>query len=169
VGLAIGVAGVTEHLRPRPLTARAFQDFGTVIETNGRQSTTINQGTADRFAALAVVEHQGAGTTEISIFRSRRPDGPVRAHLLERHPLGSQAFIPLERRDWLVVVARDPSEEPICFAASGDQGVQYGTGVWHHPLLILDPEQHFVVVDRAGPGANLEEAMIEPTLEVWGT
>jgi ureidoglycolate lyase len=158
---------VSRHLRPRPLTPDAFAPYGTVIETRGRAGEPANAGTAERFR-LAVVEHHGQAGTGISIFRSRRPPGAVRAHVLERHPLGTQAFVPLQRRAWLVVVAADPGTEPVCFRARGDQGVQYGTGVWHHPLLVLAAEQDFLVVDRLGPEPNLEAAAIDPAFEIRG-
>jgi ureidoglycolate lyase len=87
--------------------------------------------------------------------------------MLERHPLGSQAFIPMERHPWLVVVAERP-EPGACraFLARGDQGVQIGRGVWHHPLLALQPVHDFLVVDRKGPGSNLEEQFFGPGEEI---
>lgn len=81
--------------------------------------------------------------------------------MLERHPLGSQTFIPLTGPDWLVVVSEGtttPMLETLrCFRARADQGVNYRRGAWHHPLLVLAPEQDFMVIDRGGPGKNLEE------------
>ncbi len=85
--------------------------------------------------------------------------------MLERHPLGTQAFYPLSLYDWLVVVAegeRPGAGDLRLFRARGDQGVQYARGVWHHPLLILTEQQDFLVVDRRGPGENLEEIRVEP-------
>lgn len=157
---------MTRYLHPRLLTSDAFAAFGTVVETAGRPSEPANAGTADRFR-LAVVEHRGPATTGISIFRSRRPPGAVRAHTLERHMLGTQAFVPLQRRPWLVVVAADPGD-PVCFSARGDQGVQYGIAVWHHPLLVLEPEQDFLVVDRLGPEPDLDQVAIDPAFEIRG-
>jgi ureidoglycolate lyase len=84
--------------------------------------------------------------------------------IMERHPDGSQLFCPLQDRAWLVVVCRDPHDPSTyrAFVASGRQGVNYARGVWHHPLLVLDRDSRFLVVDRAGPGANLEEAHLAP-------
>ncbi|MDP6219942.1 MAG: ureidoglycolate lyase, partial [Alphaproteobacteria bacterium] len=88
--------------------------------------------------------------------------------LVERHPLGSQAFMPLSDHDWLVVVASASAEKDTpdfsslkCFLASGTQGVNYHKGTWHHPLLVLQP-QDFLIADRAGPegetgNPNLQE------------
>ena len=79
--------------------------------------------------------------------------------LMERHPLGSQMFVPLQQRPWLVLVCADPRDPASyrAFRASGVQGVNYARNVWHHPLLVLDRDSRFLVVDRAGPGNNLEE------------
>ena len=95
-----------KQLDIQPLTKASFAPFGTVIETDGATEIGINQGTTIRFDAMAGVDvASGDGTPIISLFRgTRRPD-PIEIHLLERHPLGSQAFVPLSQHDWLVVVA----------------------------------------------------------------
>jgi len=82
--------------------------------------------------------------------------------MLERHPLGSQAFMPLGGHPWLTVVALSP-EPAACrlFACRGDQGLQIAKGVWHHPLLVLEGAQDFLVVDRDSDGDNLEEVFFE--------
>lgn len=82
--------------------------------------------------------------------------------MLERHPLGSQAFIPLGGRPWLAVVAED-SNLASCraFHCRGDQGLQYDVNVWHHPLLVLGDAQDFLIVDREGEGNNLEEVFFD--------
>ena len=82
---------------------------------------------------------------------------------MERHPLGSQIFYPLQDRPWLVVVCGDPKDRTSfrAFSATGRQGINYARNAWHHPLLVLDAESRFLVVDRKGPGANLEEAQID--------
>jgi ureidoglycolate lyase len=150
-----------------PLTRQAFAPFGQVLETAGAEHFLINEGTTTRFHALAAAEVGAEGRAIISIFRgTRRPD-PIRIAMLERHPLGSQAFMPLAAHDWLVVVAEQAQAEALrCFRASGAQGVQYRTNVWHHPLLVLAPEHDFLIVDRQGPGTNLEEIRLDPTAEI---
>src|SRR5689334_13555252 len=92
-----------------PLTADDFRDFGDVIETAGAHHYTINQGFAERFHALAQADcnHEN-GQVIISLFRGQPRPMPIAISLMERHPLGSQAFYPLQARDWLVVVAHDP-------------------------------------------------------------
>ena len=153
------------RLAPETLTAAAFAPFGTVIETAGAQSLPINDGTTTRFHALATAEPGPGGEAIVSIFRASQWPRPVTIRGLERHPLGSQAFFPLSAEDWLVVVAegaRPGAADLRLFRARGDQGVQYRPGVWHHPLLVLAERQDFLVIDRQGPGENLEQIAVEP-------
>ena len=154
-----------KQLDIQPLTKASFAPFGTVIEADGATQIDINQGTAIRFDAMAGVDvASGDGMPIISLFRgTRRPD-PIKIHLLERHPLGSQAFMPLSQHDWLIVVAdgNAAGDAPdfstlTCFRATGQQGVSYDRGIWHHPLLVLKPVQDFLVIDRQGEGHNLDE------------
>jgi ureidoglycolate lyase len=146
------------HLVPEPLTTRAFARFGKVIEADYAASHLINQGTTRRFHALATADEGAGGKAILSIFRAAAGQRPIRIRMLERHPLGAQAFVPMERHPWLIVVADRPAPEACrAFLARGDQGVQYAAGTWHHPLLTLQPTQDFLVVDREGPGENLEE------------
>ncbi|HEU0222210.1 MAG TPA: ureidoglycolate lyase [Paracoccaceae bacterium] len=146
-------------IRAEALTAAAFAPFGAVIEADAARAQEINQGFTTRFHALARVESD-AGVI-LSIFRGR--ERPLRVAMLERHPFGSQAFMPLGGRDWLVVVAAAPEPAALrAFRARGDQGVQYRAGAWHHPLLVLGGPQDFLVVDREGPGENLEEVAFAP-------
>jgi ureidoglycolate lyase len=155
---------MTKKLIIEPLTAGAFAPFGMVIETEGAESFPINGGTTTRFHALAEADAGPSGTAILSIFRATRWPQPVEIAMLERHPLGSQAFYPLSPDDWLVVVAggeRPTADDLRLFRASGCQGVQYARGVWHHPLLILAERQDFLVVDRQGPGENMEEINLD--------
>jgi len=139
-----------------PLTAEAFAPFGQVIDADQARSFLINGGRTRRFDALAIADCDGE--VALSIFRGTPWPAPIRIEMLERHPQGSQAFVPMERHSWLVVVAARPEPDACrAFLARGDQGVQISRGVWHHPLLALQPVQDFLVVDRKGPGGNLEE------------
>jgi ureidoglycolate lyase len=150
-----------------PLTKQAFAPFGQVLETQDADHFLINQGTTTRFHALAVVDPGADGRAILSIFRGTRRPAPIIIAMLERHPRGTQAFMPFSAHDWLVVVAERPQADALrCFQATGAQGVQYDTNVWHHPLLVLAPEQDFLVVDRQGPGDNLEEIRLEPKAEI---
>lgn len=143
-----------------PLTKAGFAPFGEVLERDGAELRVINGGTTDRLHALAAVDvAAGGGRPIVSIFAGRRRPLPLEIAMLERHPLGTQCFFPLQPHGWLVVVGHFVEGAPVlrCFRARGDQGVSYGVGVWHHPLLVLVPAQDFLVVDREGPGANCDE------------
>lgn len=156
------------ELTPSALTRDAFAPFGDVIETDGASHYPINQGTTERYHNLAKVDvNEQDGQPLISIFRGQPRPQPIALLIMERHPLASQAFIPMDRRDYLVVVAK-PSEtvtpsDLVAFRARGDQGVNYHRGVWHHPLLVLEPDSDFLIVDRGGEGHNLDEVWFEET------
>lgn len=152
-------------IRPEPLTREAFRPFGDVIEMEGTDPITINQGFAQRFNDLAYVDvGTEGGTTNVSLFLGTPRPRPIEIKLMERHPLGSQLFLPLQDRPWLVLVAGDVHDFASyrAFTATGRQGVNYARNVWHHPLLVLDPESRFLIVDRKGPGNNLEEVWFAP-------
>jgi ureidoglycolate lyase len=151
-----------ERIIARPLTRDAFAPFGQVIETEAAEHFPINDGTTERYHRLADVSlHGDDARAIISIFRGQPFRPPVRLRVLERHPLGSQAFMPLQGRPYLVVVAppgeRVDAADLHAFLACGDQGVSYAPGTWHHPLIALEAVSDFLVVDRAGPGNNCEE------------
>jgi ureidoglycolate lyase len=148
------------EMTPEPLTAEAFAEFGSVIEPfDAAVKLDINQGHAVRYDALAEVDvADGGGVPVISLFRAK-PLAELVLRTFERHPLGSQTFVPLSGGPYLVAVAPagelDPAEIRI-FRAEPHQGVHYRKGVWHHFLLVLE-ESDYLVVDRAGPGHNCEE------------
>jgi ureidoglycolate lyase len=157
-------------LTPEPLTARAFSAFGSVIEASDEAvRLEINQGHAIRYDRLAEIDiADGGGAGAISLFRAR-PLGELVLRVFERHPLGSQSFVPLSGRPYLVAVAPAGDFDPAgvrLFRAEGHQGVHYRKGVWHHFLLVLDAESDFLVVDRAGPGDNCEEVALAPGDEI---
>lgn len=158
-----------------PLTAEAFAPFGAAIEADPARAYPINGGNTTRFHALAAADPGPGGIAIMSIFRGLPRE--LRLTMVERHPLGTQAFMPLAPRPWLVAVAsggeRPGPGDVRVFLARGDQGVQYGRGVWHHPLLVLGAPQDFLVVDRQGEGPNCEEAdlgdgvLVETPLQVF--
>lgn len=149
------------ELIPEKLTKENFAPFGDVVEVEGVAPILINEGTTERFHALATLDTADEGGAGIlSIFRASARPTPIRIAMMERHPLGSQSFFPLYDKPWLVVVssAANPAPDNLkAFSARGDQGVQYAKNTWHHPLLIIEPKQDFFIVDRDGPGGNLEE------------
>lgn len=154
-------------LKVERLTREAFAPFGDVIETEGRDWFHINNGTTKRFHNLAKVDIAGEGGMPIiSIFRGDAFHLPVAIKMLERHPLGSQAFIPSNGAPYIVVVAPNGSDDKPdesglrAFLVRADQGVNYARGTWHHPLVTLGREGDFIVVDRAGPGHNCDEVQL---------
>jgi ureidoglycolate lyase len=145
-----------------PLTKAEFAQYGEVVEAEGADIISINQGLATRSDNLARVDLADGASPNISLFVAKARAMPINIRLMERHPLASQLFFPLQEKPWLVVVCsnpRDPESFRV-YRASGRQGVNYARNVWHHPLLVIGGDQRFVVVDR--PGAdNLEEVMLE--------
>lgn len=151
-----------------PLTREAFAPFGDVIALDGARQIPINLGTTIRYHDLARVDvDEAGGRPLINLFRGQPRALPFEVTMLERHPLGSQAFIPLTDKPYLVVVApagelqRDAVR---AFATSGWQGVNYAKGVWHHPLIALDVVSDFIVVDRGGEGHNCDEQALPESL-----
>ncbi len=146
------------------LTAVAFAPFGDVIEARDETAFSVNDGQAQRFHDLARVEVGAEGQTLVSIFRSAPCAFPLALHKVERHPLGSQAFIPLGVHPFLIVVAAtaatDVPTRPRAFLSNGRQGVNYRPGLWHHALVALDVSTDFLVIDRGGPGANCDVAAL---------
>ena len=145
----------------RPLTSAAFAPFGEVIEMEGAHHFPINSGKCTRFHDLANVETAGdKARPMISLLRGEPYPLPLELRMVERHPLGSQAFIPLGANPFLVVVAEETADgpgAPLAFRTRPGQGVNIGRNVWHGILTPLDGVSDFAVVDRAGEGVNLEE------------
>lgn len=152
-------------IRPKPLTREAFLPYGEVLETDGINPELINSGNTKKYADLAKITVTGGGRGQFSIFRSSAIDLPFRIRLMERHPLGSQAFYPLHNRPFPVVVAQaDTVPRPAdirVFLTNGHQGVNLHPGVWHHYQLTLGQESDYVVFDRSGDGKNYEECQLD--------
>lgn len=148
------------------MTKSAFSSFGDVVETDGAERIDINQGFAERLNALAAVDVAAErGLINISLFSAQARPRPIAIAMMERHPLGSQLFYPLQDAPWLVLVCEMPYDWTTyrAFRATGRQGVNYARNAWHHPLLVLESKQRFIVVDRSGPGSNLEEVWLDTT------
>jgi ureidoglycolate lyase len=158
-------------LQPSPLTAAAFAPFGDVIQIEGHASRWINNGTCERFDDLAEVDVAGeGGRAVISLFRATPRSLPLQVQSLERHPLSSQAFYPLQQQPFLIVVAEDGSG-PVAprvraFLSSGQQGVNFRRNTWHHELLALNETSLFLVVDRGGPGENCEQLPVGDEISI---
>jgi ureidoglycolate lyase len=150
-------------LRIEPLTRTSFAAFGEVLDAGAaKQVYAINEGTSQRYHDLAALDcAQDGGRVVVSLFRAQPRTLPFAVTMLERHPLGTQAFIPLDPATrYLVVVAATPDATPRAFLAASGQGINLLRGTWHHPLIALDRVSDFLVLDRAGPGANCDEATL---------
>jgi ureidoglycolate lyase len=144
-----------------PLTREAFAPFGQVIEAAGAAHYPINAGNCERYHDLARIELDGpAARPLISLMHARHFDLPLMLGMVERHPLGSQAFYPLDPHPFLVVVAPDEAGTPgtpRAFLTGPDQGVNIAIATWHGVLTPLIADARFLCVDRGGEGVNLEE------------
>ena len=160
-----------KRLIAQPLTREAFAGFGDVLDTEGWDDHfPINAGKTERYHGLATAEATGpdAGVL-ISIARATPYAFPLKLAMVERHPLGSQAFMPLSPRPFLVVVAHDGPNgpaEPRAFVTRPGQGVNYPRNHWHAVLTPIGEPQDFLVVDRGGDGVNLEEFHFEEPYEI---
>jgi len=158
------------RLNAELLSAAAFAPYGQVIESTG-DGEPMNQGMGQRFRDLATVDvlaEQGAPA--ISRVRCLPEPLPIRLRLMERHPLSTQAFIPADGQRYVVVVA--PAGEPPqldafrAFVCDGGQGINYGRGIWHHPMIALDKSCDFIEIHRAGPDTNCDEANLPSVIEI---
>jgi ureidoglycolate lyase len=148
-----------------PLTREAFASFGQVIETDGAHHYPINAGNCERYHDLARIELGGVNPRPlISIFHARHFTLPLTLSLVERHPLGSQAFYPLSPHPFLAIVAPDENGvpgTPRAFLTGPGQGINIGMNVWHGVLTPLEADAAFLVIDRGGDGNNLEEHVFD--------
>lgn len=144
----------------RPLTRDAFAPFGDVIDADTDNHYPINGGRAERYHDLARPEATGPeGRVLISIVKGTPYAFPLPLTMVERHPLGSQAFVPMTPAPFVVIVCRDLNGTPgtpVAFLTRPGQGINYARNTWHGVLTALEP-QDFLVVDRGGEGVNLEE------------
>ena len=146
-------------LKLRPLTSEVFESFGDVIEVTGEVDKLINQGKCARYHDRAKLDFSD-GRAGISVFHSKVFSLPIKLEMVERHPNGSQAFLPLSDKSFVVVAAPDEDGapgRPIAFRTAPGQGVNYHRNIWHGVLTPLHAPGLFAVVDRIGAGPNLEE------------
>lgn len=154
---------MTKPLTTRPLTAEAFAAFGDVIEVMGEPDKLINQGMCGRHHDLAILDF-AEGKAGISLFDAKARAFPHIVDMVERHPEGSQAFVPLTGVPMLVVVAEDQDGTPVnlqAFVSQPGQSINLHRGVWHGVLAPIEKPGQFIVIDRIGEGANLEEFWFE--------
>ena len=150
---------IEKIIKPVPITKENFSKFGEVITTENIKPLEINNGYAKRFDEIAKIDtYSQEGETTISIFSALKRSFPMKIDMMEKHPLGSQAFIPMKETIFLTFVApkgEKPNIEKIeSFIVPKGKGVNYKAGVWHFPLISTE-DMDFLVVDRKGPGDNL--------------
>ncbi len=144
------------NLIPAPLTAEAFAPFGEVLDATG-DFRLINAGLCQRHHDRARLDFGPEGRAGISIFQAQPRALPYEFDLIERHPEGSQAFLPMTEQPFLVIVASGPEAQPQAFLTNGAQGINLHRGTWHGVLTPLHAPGRFAVVDRIGTTPNLEE------------
>ena len=153
---------------PQPLTPQAFAPFGDVLECSGDADVMINQGMCGRFHDRAQMDF-GTGRAGLSLFNAQPRSLPYSLDMMERHPLGSQAFIPMTEHPFLVIVAENSGDAPgtpRAFLTTPGQGVNYHRNVWHGVLTPLHGPGRFAVIDRIGDGNNLQEHWFDTPLMV---
>ena len=163
---------MTITLKPEPLTSERFALYGDVIETSIDRTAAMNAERFQRFDDLCNVDMKDDGRVAISIARCRVATSlPLRIDMVERHPLGSQAFVPLTPCRMVVVVA--PPEESVdasdlkAFVTNGRQGINYHRGTWHMPLIAFDAGREFLIIDRAADMPNCDtHELDEPVMLV---
>ena len=146
-------------IKPKPITKENFKKFGDMITTTDIKPIEINNGYAKRYDGIANLNtKKNNGESTISIFSALKRSFPMKVDMMEKHPLGSQAFIPMKETTFLVFVA--PKEERLdlnkieAFIIPPGIGVNYSPGTWHFPLISTE-DMNFLVVDRKGSGDNL--------------
>lgn len=143
------------------LNSQAFAPFGDLLDASSEPTMLINQGLCARHHDLTQIETLGKGARPgISIFNAQKRSLPLILDMVERHPLGSQAFVPMTHNPFLVVVAPDrrgTPGRPRAFLTVPGQGINFHAGTWHGVLCPLCQPGLFAVIDRIGPGDNLEE------------
>ena len=146
-------------INPKPITKENFSKFGDMITTNDIKPLEINNGYAKRFDGIANVDtSKDNGETIISIFSALKRSFPMKIDMMEKHPLGSQAFVPMKETTFLVFVAPKGNKPDLnkieAFIVPPGIGVNYNPGTWHFPLISTE-NMNFLVIDRKGSGDNL--------------
>ena len=146
-------------VNPKPITKENFSKFGDVITTDDIKPLEINDGYAKRFDGIANLNtSKDNGETTICIFSALKRSFPMKIDMMEKHPLGSQAFVPMKETTFLVFVAPKGAKpnlnEVKAFIVPPGIGVNYNPGTWHFPLIATE-DMNFLVVDRKGSGENL--------------
>lgn len=162
---------MSTRIKTQPLTAEAFAPFGDVLDVRGDPDKLINQGLCGRYHDRASLDFGPDGRAGISIFNAQPRSLPYLLDLVERHPEGSQAFVPMHTNPFLVIVAPDlggTPGSPRAFVTDGTQAINFHRGIWHGVLTPLQAPGLFAVLDRIGTTPNLEEHRFDQPFQVIG-
>ena len=154
---------MTEVIRIEPITQREFSRFGDVVDTNGKPDMLINRGLCKRYHDRARLDFV-SGRAGLSLFKAELRNLPLQVEMVERHPYGSQSFVPMSMHGFLVIVAPDNDGvpgRPRAFGTGAGQAINFCRGTWHGVLTPIAGEGLFAVIDRVGDGRNLEEHWFE--------
>ena len=146
-------------IKPVKVSRSNFSSYGDLISTDDINPMNINEGYAKRFDNLANLDtSKDSGKTIVSIFSALKRTFPMKIHMMEKHPLGTQAFIPMKETTFLAFVApsgESPEIDKIqSFVIPPKRGINYKPGIWHFPLISTE-NINFLVIDRKGSGDNL--------------
>ena len=157
-----------QQIIARPLTQAAFSPFGDVLEIDGAPDKLINAGKCGRYHDRARLDFGPEGRAGISLFDAQARSLPYVLDMVERHPDGSQAFLPMHQNPWLVIVAEagDTPGPVHAFLAAPGQSINLHRGTWHGVLTPLAAPGLFAVVDRIGDTANLHEHWLDAPLRI---
>ena len=148
-------------IKALPLTAEAFAPFGDVIDCSGAYDKLINEGLYERHDDRALLDFGAGGRAGVSLFNAQPRSLPYELTLIERHPEGSQCFVPMSEHPFLVITAQSPEHAPHAFLTATGQAINFHRGTWHGVLTPLHAPGLFAVIDRIGDTANLEEYRYE--------
>ncbi|MDB2515395.1 ureidoglycolate lyase [Candidatus Pelagibacter bacterium] len=146
-------------IKPKAINKKNFKKFGDMITTDDIKPLEINDGYAKRYDGVANLDaKKDNGESIISIFSALKRSFPMKIDMMEKHPLGSQAFIPMKETTFLAFVAPKGAKPDLdkveAFIIPKGIGVNYKAGIWHFPLIATE-DMNFLVVDRKGSGDNL--------------
>ena len=148
------------NLEIKKITKKNFLQYGQLISTNDIESKKINKNTTNSFYDLVDIEVFGHDKKiRVNIFKAKKRNFPLKIDMLENHPLGSQAFIPLQKTNFIVVVAPIAPKPDInlieAFYLSSEEGVNFKAKVWHFPLIAIQ-DSNFLIIDKKVEKNNLE-------------
>ena len=146
-------------IKPKKINKKNFSKFGQIIDTSKKKYFRINDGYAKRYDNLGKINTSlNKGRTIVSIFSAKKRKFPMKVDMMEKHPLGSQAFVPMKETSFLVFVAPKGNKPDLkkiqSFRIPKQTGINLNPGIWHFPL-ISTKDMNFLVVDRKGKGNNL--------------